>query len=169
MLNQDLNFTVEGVESGGHTSKLCRVARDKYRNAPPETAGPRQPWKTSHKVNTLTDQQNIKKEDYVWVVGKPHECVVLPINEVPSKFIIDSGATVNLLDEQTFSQLGYEKNSVKLERPMSRIYPYGSKDPLQVIGVLCTKIKLNDKVYNVNFHVVKGNSGSLIGHRNWKF
>ena len=100
----------------GHTSKLCRVARDKYcnncglighfatvcRTKKTQERGPKnkQPWKTTHRVNTLTDQEDIEDEDYVWAVGNQHHYLMLPINGIKYKFIIDSGATVNLMDEK---------------------------------------------------------------------
>ena len=163
----------------GHTSKLCRVARDKYcnncglighfatvcRTKKTQERGPKnkQPWKTTHRVNTLTDQEDIEDEDYVWTVGNQHHYLMLPINGIKYKFIIDSGATVNLMDEKTFIQLGYER--AQLDRLKTKIFPYGSKNPLKVIGILATNIELNSKIHKVKFHVVKGESGSLIGRK----
>ena len=47
--------------------------------------------------------------------------------------MIDSGASCNIFDSDTFDQLAQSKN-VYLEQPAARVYVYNSRNPLELQG-----------------------------------
>ena len=89
--------------------------------------------------------------------------VIVNIN-VPVRFQVDSGADVNVLDEETFYEI---KDKVKLTKTRAKLFPYGSKEPLPLVGKFTAAISCSkSKGYDVaGFFVVKGTrkSGSLLG------
>ena len=75
---------------------------------------------------------------------------------------IDSGSDVNTITEDDFRRL---RKEVSLVPTKARLYPYGSKAPLKLLGKFTASVSSKD-VYDVaDFYVVKGGSksGSLLG------
>lgn len=78
------------------------------------------------------------------------------------RFQVNSGADVNIIDEHTFSHL---KRRVRLSKTRARLYAYGSRNPLPVLGKF-TATLATSKRYDVgDIYVVQGahHSGSLLG------
>jgi hypothetical protein len=67
------------------------------------------------------------------VTGKEKVCnkVKVIINTVPIKFQIDSGADVNIIDEDTFVTL---KSQVTLKKYNAKLFAYNSLSPLPLVG-----------------------------------
>ena len=90
--------------------------------------------------------------------------MIVNINDVPVRFQVDSGADVNVLDEKTFYEI---KDKVKLTKTIAKLFPYGSKELLPLVGKFTAAISCSkSKGYDVSdFFVVKGTreSGSLLG------
>ena len=74
--------------------------------------------------------------------------------------LIDSGATVNLLDSAAFDNL---LNKPCLKKSNTKIFPYMSTIPLKVWGSFYSKLTHKDKSIHANFYVVEENYGSLLG------
>ena len=60
----------------------------------------------------------------------------IKVNNVHFKLMIDPGASINVLDKNTFTKLQNvgKVHQVKLTKPKSKIYAYGSKVPLSILG-----------------------------------
>ncbi|CAH3140167.1 unnamed protein product, partial [Porites evermanni] len=76
--------------------------------------------------------------------------------------MIDTGASVNLLDEATFHRI--DCGNKLLEHAHSKIYSYGSDTPLPLLGTLSTTIKSSSNSTTTQLHVVKGNTGDLLSY-----
>ncbi|CAB3976941.1 Retrovirus-related Pol poly from transposon [Paramuricea clavata] len=77
--------------------------------------------------------------------------------------MIDSGASVNILDDATFNKITRNKG-ISLEQTNHKIYSYGSLRPLPLKGVIKTNISTDSKHLSAQFHVVHGNSGNLLSY-----
>ena len=64
------------------------------------------------------------------------------MDNVPVNFIIDSGATCNVIDKQTF-QLFNEK--VQIHPTKTKVFVYGSQNPLPLLGVFYPTLSLGNK------------------------
>ena len=73
--------------------------------------------------------------------------------------LCDSGASVNIIDEHVYDKLA---NKVVLRRTREKLYAYGSKSPLPLLGKFSTVVEANSKYVTATFYVVKGHSGSLL-------
>ena len=77
--------------------------------------------------------------------------------------MIDSGASVNILDDATFNEITRNKG-IRLEQTNHKMYSYGSLRPLPLKGVIKTNISTDSKHLSAQFHVVHGNSGNLLSY-----
>ena len=89
---------------------------------------------------------------------KPPMCQV-QVNGKAVEMMIDTGASVSLLDEATFNRI--DCGNKLLEHAHSKIYSYGSDTPLPRLGTLSTTIKSISNSTTTRLHVVKGNMGNL--------
>ena len=78
--------------------------------------------------------------------------------------IVDTGASTDILDENTFSKIKQLKN-IKLQTPTKRIFAYGSNSQLTVLGTFATKIKFKNNRCTSSIHVLQGNHGSLLSYK----
>ena len=58
--------------------------------------------------------------------------VDIKVQNIMIKFLIDSGATLNLIDEEAWSKILKRNKSIMLQKSTSCIYPYGSDKPLEL-------------------------------------
>ena len=74
--------------------------------------------------------------------------------------IIDSGATVNIIDEPTYKNI---TNPPPSKQTTTRIFSYLSDNPIDLLGHFTTNISYNNKTQKSKIYVVKGKWGSLLG------
>ena len=109
-------------------------------------------------------------DSYVFALHKGHP-VHSVYKELPSASVlvhgtaitalIDSGASVNLLDEQDFKAL---KKPPPLKRDTTIIKAYGIKEPLNTLGVFTTEVESTSKIACADFHMVHGNTGLILSY-----
>ena len=85
--------------------------------------------------------------------------VMLTVNNTKMAFMIDSGASVNIMDQYSFSQL---EQSPRLSKAKSNLYAYGSDTPIPVRGVFQATIESKNKFAISDIFVTSGNCGSLL-------
>lgn len=91
----------------------------------------------------------------------------IKIENCEVKVLIDTGATVNVMDESIFQQLF--ANKVKLQKSTSVLRSYQTNEnpsrPLTVMGKFDAVVESNTKIIPATFHVIKGNTNMepLIG------
>jgi hypothetical protein len=91
---------------------------------------------------------------------QPRTPVILRGNVI--SMIIDSGASVNVIDETTYDSL---KPPPKLTKAMARIFSYGASKPVFVQGTFQSKVESNNRKTVATFYVTKGTSGCLLSYR----
>ena len=84
------------------------------------------------------------------------ESTTVMIGKENIEFIVDTGATVNLIEESDYSRL----ENVTLQRTSTKIFPYDSKVPLKILGKFETVIETREKMTCAEFYVVKKNTKS---------
>jgi len=133
----------------GHFASVCRKTNrqnrqsssnnwrgQKYNNARAETnAMTMSP--TSESVNMNADQVS---EEYLFMMGDQHKRSMVCVDNVYLNFIIDSGSTVNIIDQDAFRLL---KSSTKLHKTDTKVFTYGAKEPLELAGVFYPTISVD--------------------------
>ena len=88
--------------------------------------------------------------------------VSLKLNNVDTSLLIDTGSTVNIIDEETHQKIG-KPTLQKIKEP--NLYPYGTNNPLRILGQCELLIETKHKIQCQKFFVTKGNHGSLMGYQ----
>lgn len=92
----------------------------------------------------------------------------LKVNGVECLFLIDSGASVNVVDCRTYSNIRHRSvKSCSLRSPSTQLYAYGSRVPLPVKGKFQGHVISNSsgKHVNAEFFVVKHAKGCLLSFK----
>ena len=163
----------------GHFARVCRqprstsksetqnrknISRDEINK---QTPGSHRDIRYISGASLPATQECSSDEEYIFELGTtrkmPH--AIVQIGDVPVNLIVDSGATVNVLDNSTFLALRGEK-PISLSKTNLQLFPYGSSTPLNIQGCFTTRISHNESNTKATFIVVKNhNSGSLLGHK----
>ena len=125
-----------------HFARVCRTN-------PPESA------------KHVSHEDTAENDEYVYTIGgdKQPTCHVR-IDGKQIEMMVDSGASVDLIDERTFREL-YQRTVPEASK--RRIFSYGSSTPLPVLGTIEAEIFVNASSTWTTLHVIKGASGNLLG------
>ena len=76
------------------------------------------------------------------------------------KMLVDTGATINVIDQNTFSQM----RNVKLQNTKTKAFAYDSKTPVEFAGKFDATLETKKRITIATIYVVKGskNSGNLM-------
>ena len=76
---------------------------------------------------------------------------------------IDTGTSINIVDEATYALIA-QQTPIELQHTSTRIFVYGSKTQLVVLGKFETTIKMGDKATLTIAYVVQGTHGSPLSY-----
>ena len=83
------------------------------------------------------------------------------LKDVKVMFSVDSGSSVNLIDEERFSLINERsKTKLKLKKSKVKLFGYASKQPITVLGSFDAVLEVNEKYLPASFLVVKGKTDS---------
>ncbi|KAJ8299252.1 hypothetical protein KUTeg_023312, partial [Tegillarca granosa] len=94
-------------------------------------------------------------------VGTKTPRVSVKVNGLECDLLVDTGASVNILDEATHRKIGSPAIKYR-EKP--HLVPYGGGHKIDVLGVCELRVETDTKSSMHNFGIVKGNHGGLIGY-----
>jgi len=77
--------------------------------------------------------------------------------------MIDSGASVNLLDEITFARIKSHGNE-SLRPTQTKIYAYGSETPLPLLGTFNATVKSSYASTSAQLLVVQRENGNVLSY-----
>ena len=118
-----------------HFAKVCRTV-------PPDS------------VKRVTEE-GTGDDDYVYAVGeKKKPMCKLEIDGDYLEMMLDSGASVNLIDEVTYERI-YKGKAKTLEQAKRRIFSYGSPTPLPLLGTIQAKITAKSNSTSATLHAVQ--------------
>ena len=83
-------------------------------------------------------------------------CVQLNNSEVD--MLIDTGSSINVIDEKTFKNL---KCDAKRSKANTKVYTYGSDNTLQLMGKFYATFESSDKIVTAPVFVVKRENMSI--------
>ena len=88
----------------------------------------------------------------------------MKVNKYKLAVILDSGASVNLVDKQDFDKLSKQNASIRLLTTNAQIFAYGAENPLSLLGKFEATVESVGNITVATFYVTHGNHGSLLGH-----
>ncbi|XP_071503133.1 uncharacterized protein [Diadema antillarum] len=145
----------------GHFAKVCRSSsrRGKINNVKDGDDV------TGTSVTQPDDEYSFTIRDKIYSAQNGHKhlpTTQLMVGHKGMEVIIDSGATVNIMDAPTFHDLKTTHKFI-LHKAHSHIFPYGSDEPIPVIGVVNVPLQTKQHTRcDAEFFVVKSNTGNLL-------
>ncbi|CAB4028565.1 Hypothetical predicted protein [Paramuricea clavata] len=145
-----------------HFAVACRSSPQKQQHRHHES-DKRQTVKYVNEENArdITSEHS-ESDEYTFMVQDTDENTKHPM------VIIDTGATVNLLEVNDFQAL---KPEIKLQHSSINIYPYKSDKPLRVLGKFTATVESRKRIDAAEFFVVSNNGrlgGSLSSYNTAK-
>ncbi|MCG8032586.1 MAG: aspartyl protease family protein, partial [Candidatus Thiodiazotropha taylori] len=144
-----------------HFQKMCKTKtfKDKKNERKNDTS--------RMKVRQLEENES-DNSDYTFIVSNDNDRdnakIMVEVGGISLNVMIDSGASCNIIDRETWEKLKQMKIKCSTSRETRKIYAYGSKEPLQVAGTFWTNVTLGDKMLeNVEFIVLEGQGKPLLG------
>ncbi|XP_050958284.1 uncharacterized protein K02A2.6 [Labeo rohita] len=77
--------------------------------------------------------------------------------------LIDSGATSNIIDEETWETLKSKRIACHSYKSDKKLYAYACKEPLSIKGAFTCEVKCGKRSTEAEFVVIKGKGESLLG------
>nr|XP_039269966.1 uncharacterized protein LOC120344720 [Styela clava] len=149
----------------GHFAKFCRKPKQKKFSRSVNNL------KASSKNSSKVESQSCANSEYSMKVEQSQICNKLPtvevdVNSVKCCFIVDSGSSVNILDNKAYQEI--RRNTSKCCRLCpadTKLFAYGSEKPLQLIGKFAANVKSNDgQQLSADFYVMKHAKGCLMSN-----
>ena len=113
-----------------------------------------------HHANQTEIDEHSDEDIYTFQLGKQTSTYPIEINNTTTDVIIESGSTINIIDETAFKNILPKPQVVSTK---TRIFPYQSKQPLSIIELFTANITANSITMQDKIYVVSGNCVSLLG------
>ena len=149
-----------------HFAKMCltQVPTQQHSYRPQQRQQPRVNQVTSEPV----DPESSSDDEYLYILsqdacGSRIPTMSVIINEIPVDMIIDTGASIDILDETAYCKVNYS-GKITLQPSTKRLFAYGSKSQLHVIGSFEATITCRNNCTASTLHVLEGSHGSLLSY-----
>ena len=100
-------------------------------------------------------------DEHAYAVNSGHSCpkVNIKVGGCQFKTTIDTGASVNVMDQSTFAKL----NNVQLSKAKIKAFLYDSREPVEFIGKFDATVETKQRITVATFYVTKtASSGNLL-------
>ena len=92
------------------------------------------------------------------------------IANVPLHMLIDSGASINVIDETAYHTITNHRhnkfnNNLALRPTSTKVYTYGGTKPLPVLGTFTTHVESKARFSPATIYVIKGSPGCLLSYK----
>ncbi|CAB4037087.1 Transposon Tf2-6 poly, partial [Paramuricea clavata] len=154
-----LDKTCRRCGKSGHFARVCRQKTNK----------PKQYKENARQLEQSDDDSSENECLFTLTAHNVHHrsdsLHMLEIEHIPVQMLIDSGASVNVLDLETYHRLKARKG-VQLMPSTLRVYAYGSTTPLNILGTVSGRVKCNCAEIVAKFVVVHDqHAGCLLGRQ----
>ena len=114
---------------------------------------------TANTVNSDEEENSV----YAFTVDdKKQEKIEVTVGGCKLNMIIDSGASANVVDKQTWEWLKKNRVKCKSARSDKKLYTYASQVPLEIIGTFHCEVSAGCNSVNAEFYVISGKGESLL-------
>jgi hypothetical protein len=118
--------------------------------------------KKTAKVNSLQNEESVVQNTFAIRNSRRIPSTRLKIRGMEFNFKIDTGSSIDVMDECSFNKLPTKPQLRVYEDPT---FAYNSKDPLKVLGKFESEITHNDLSTIATIVVIQGSGGNLVS---WK-
>lgn len=114
-------------------------------------------------ITQINKNTNISEPEVSFAINnasKKRKYALVNMLNTDCNFLIDTGLTINLIDEATFNRLNIKPSEIRAND--SNAYGYGSNTALTIIGTFTSTIKYKDKSTVADFSISRGNYGCIL-------
>ena len=106
------------------------------------------------KLNTLNIQDSDSDDEYLLALNNSSKRtdVILKLDSYKVGFMIDSGATINIIDKNTFNSLSQDRD-IELHKSATKLYVYGSSKPMEHLGYFISNVSYKNQHEIVKIYV----------------
>lgn len=104
----------------------------------------------------------VQTDEHVNLVHRKLPKTTVSINGLSVEILADTGSSINVIDEGTFSKF---PNKPQLKKSGTKVFAYGSNSHLKLKGKFDTTIETGSKITSATVYVVEGNHGNLLGYQ----
>ncbi|CAG2218703.1 unnamed protein product [Mytilus edulis] len=160
----------------GHIARECTIAMDKTchkcgkkghfakKCKSKKTTKEQGTFYKKEKVRYMEEESSDDSEEYVFAIDRSSEKrITLKIGDVVIPFLVDSGATCNIINSEIMSKL--KKCGVNKIPIQKQLYAYGAINPLMINSKIRSDITCEEsrKCVKADFMVIEGNHTPLLG------
>ena len=106
-------------------------------------------------INEVQNQSNTRKKQRSFNAN-------LKIGKSTIPFQIDSGSSVNIIDETTFQRIKKNNPNIVLRKSRKRLFGFGSQTRLPLVGQFECVLESKKRITSAKIVVVKGTTGCLL-------
>ena len=105
------------------------------------------------------------EDEYAFIVNSATspEKMDVTIGGAVVEMLIDSGTSTNVIDKNLWSKLKQDKIKCVSRKSDKKLYSYGSKQPLNVLGTFSALVRIEGKETEAEFVVINGEGVALLG------
>ena len=104
------------------------------------------------KPKVLQVDQQSTSDDYVFtVVQQGGAKLNFNVGGVNLDMLVDSGASVNIVDEETWSRLKEQRIKCTSMKQTKKLFAYASKEPLNIIGTFSCEVYISNRSIHTEF------------------
>ena len=142
-----------------HFEKMCFLKKSKSNNYEHSKFS-----RDSRNVHNIKRESDTSEEEYIFQVrNKQQTDITIRVDGQPVGVLIDSGASVNIVDKKTLEELK-KHIKIKLYPTKTKIFAYDSTKPIALDGIFYSNINFKDTHHLARFHVVTNlQSGCILG------
>ena len=150
-----------------HFAKMCltkpQMHQQRYRPQQNE-----QPSSVNQVASEPGKPDSSSDDEYLYVMSQDKSAPKIPtvsvtINEIPIDMIIDTGASIDILDETAYKKINHD-SQITLQPSTKRLFAYGSQSQLHVLGSFDATITVKHRQTTSTLQVLEGSHGSLLSY-----
>ena len=143
----------------GHFQTQCRTRQkgeEKQRKAGK--------FRNHRTPNAVHSEGGDEGPEYAFAVGiETQEKIEVTVGGCRLNMVIDSGASTNIVDKQTWEWLKRNKLKCESTRADKKLYTYASQAPLDVIGIFRCETSVGNTTVGAEFCVINGKGEYFLG------
>ena len=150
-----------------HFAKMCLTkAPTNQQGHRPQKKKP--PSSVNHVASEPDKPDSSSDDEYLYVMSQDTSASKIPIvsvkiNKITIDMIIDTGASIDILDETAYKKVNHN-GQITLQPSTKRLFAYGSATQLHVLGNFDATITVKNNQTISTLQVLEGSHGSLLSY-----
>ena len=156
------NVVCYNCDKKGHFASQCRQKEKEKKQRKPEETDKKPKFKNKEKKHLRFVEDESESDEYVFAMNASDGEVSVTIENHPVRMIVDSGASINVLNSSTAAKL--QKAGITFKSCKRTLHPYGSP-PITASQYTEANVKAGKESVQAEFLVIPGDQPPLLGKK----